>query len=93
MRPNDCLAHLWLHRLLQASQPWYLGLLAKSHALFSTIQHKEALWHYDGMRVILAKMAKDLPNGGFFWIRPWELLSNEDSHEDVSRKITSNITS
>ena len=58
-----------------------------------TIQHKEALWHYDGMRVILAKMAKDLPNGGFFWIRPWELLSNEDSHEDVSRKITSNITS
>ena len=38
-----------------------------------TIEHKEALWHYDGMRVIFAKMARESPNGGFFWIRPWEL--------------------
>ena len=50
-----------------------------------TIVNRHNLWHYDGMRVIFAKMASS--KDGFDFIRPWELLDNEWRNKDISNRI------
>ena len=50
------------------------------------IVHRLNLWHYDGMRVMFARMASR--KDGFDFVRPWELFDNEWSTADISNQIT-----